>query len=130
MWEESVRSLEDPVAELLRRGEDPEAIRSVLLAHGLSPEAVESLLKRSVGNQPWKSAISHVRVAVAFTLSAVLLVGMTLAGATVGVWAGWSPLLGEHCGLAVIPAIGFAGLCGLLGWSLDLGWGLPRPPPC
>ena len=79
----ALKALVVDVAARIQRGERPDAIRAELLADDIPPEVVDHVFAVCEDARP----ISRKRTVLAAVLSALLLIGLPLAGAVGGVWA-------------------------------------------
>ncbi len=129
--DEAVRALIAEVGQRLRGGESRASVRAALVADGLPTEFVDGILAEVAEPTRW-SAYS----VVAITLSVAAFAVLPVAGAIAGVWAVWSPPVGEECGMWVFPALFLAGCAGLLGLAAGVGlayavgWGLSELSDC
>jgi hypothetical protein len=78
----ALKALAADVAARLKLGESPEAIRADLLKEGYKPEVIEPIIAAGAAAR----RVGRTRTAVAFGLSAVLMIGLPLAGAFGGAW--------------------------------------------
>jgi hypothetical protein len=78
----ALKALGADVAARLRLGEKPEVIRAALLAEGYPPEVIDHVFSECESSRP----IGRRRTVIAAVLSAILLLGLPLAGGFGAAW--------------------------------------------